>query len=196
MLEDSCALLGCCNVFHDHHVPVPRLSALVDPHDPAFDSIVAVLTDMIGSGVEMTPETVTAAVKMGRQRHEREERPVEFEPEARTSLVTGPVVYYVRRGNLIKIGTTRQLRQRMNSLMPDEILALEPGDQTTEASRHRQFAALREDPRGEHFFPGAALLEHVARVRSRHGAPPAGLPSLRGASRAWARDLEETDRLV
>lgn len=37
------------------------------------------------------------------------------------------VVYYVRIGDKIKIGTTTSFKYRMVSLMPDEILATEPG---------------------------------------------------------------------
>ena len=196
MYEDICVPLGCCNPFHDH-TDESRLSRLVDTEDPAFDHIAEVLADMAGSGVEFTPEIVAAAVKMGRLKHSRDDLPRAIAPVEKRWKHTGqPVVYYIRRGNLIKIGTTMRLRSRLTALMPDEVLALEPGDEITERQRHRQFAALRADPRGEYFFPGAALQEHVSRVRVAHGAPPADLPTLQGASRAWARDLEETDLAV
>lgn len=148
---------------------------------------------MAASDVRFTRETIAAAIKMGRHRFQREELPRRIFSTQKRAALGGSVVYYIRRSNLIKIGTTTRLRSRMNSLMPDEILALEPGDEHTEAGRHLQFTELRADPRGEYFFPGAALLAHVSRTRREHGAPPEGLPTLRGASRAWAEDLEPAD---
>lgn len=82
------------------------------------------------------------------------------------------------------------LRARMNELMPDEILALEPGGRALERQRHEDFDVFRSAPRSEYFFPGGALQRHIARVRSTHGAPPIGLPTLRGASRAWEAEFE------
>lgn len=194
MQEDNCAIIGWCNnPYHDHGEGKGRLSTLIDSQDPAFDYIVEVLTDMIGSGVEPSPEMVAAAVKMGRLKHQREELPRKIMPARRRGAPQGPVVYYIRRGNLIKIGTTKRLRDRMNVLMPDEVLAVEPGDECMERERHKQFAALRIDARGEYFFPGLALQEHISRIRAEHGAPPAGLPTLKAASRAWAQDLDEDD---
>ncbi|MFM9777081.1 GIY-YIG nuclease family protein [Streptomyces scabiei] len=195
MYEDICPHLGCYHPFHDHSDDT-RLSRLVDATEPAFDHIASILAEMAGSGIDFTPEIVQAAVKLGRRKYKLEQSSYEIAPAVRREVMQGPLVYYIRRGNLLKIGTTRRIRDRMNNLMPDEILALEPGGETLEQQRHEQFAALRVDARGEYFFPGAALQRHISAVRREHGAPPAWLPHLKGASRAWARDVEETDRLV
>lgn len=80
-----------------------------------------------------------------------------------------PVVYYVRIGDLIKIGTTIKLSQRMYDLMGDEVLATEPGGRELEQSRHRQFAHLRV--RGERFRSDQELLDHAAALRKLHGEP-------------------------
>lgn len=58
----------------------------------------------------------------------------------------GSVVYYVALpGDRIKIGTTKNLPQRLNALRVDRaaVLATEPGGVTLERRRHRQFGALR-----------------------------------------------------
>lgn len=195
MYEDICVPLGCHNPFHDHH-DESRLSKLVDLSDPAFHSIAEVLTDMAGAGVEFTPEIINAVIKAGRARHDRERRTPGFAPEPERPATEGEVVYYIRRGNIIKIGTTANLRQRMLALMPDEILAVEPGGWALEQQRHRQFEAQRIDRQSEYFFPGAELRRHISRVRAEHGAPSAGLPRLAAASRDWAQRLDETERLV
>lgn len=195
MYEDICVPLGCRHPFHDHH-DESRLSKLVDPADPAFHSIAEMLTDMASAGVAFTPEIIDAAVKTGRARHARKHKIPAMQPQPERTAAEGSVVYYIRRGNIIKIGTTVNLRRRMLTLMPDEILAVEPGDATLEQQRHRQFEAQRVDRQSEYFFPSPDLREHIATVRARHGAPPAALPRLAAASRNWATPLAETDRLV
>lgn len=79
------------------------------------------------------------------------------------------VVYYVRIGETIKIGTTTNMKARMGGLMVDEVLATEPGDRQLEAMRHKQFRHLRI--RGERFRPEPDLLSHVAMVREHYGEP-------------------------
>ena len=123
---------------------------LVDFSDPAFPAIAAVLRDMKDAGVELDANIVSAAVKLGRQRleqsrraHQNSSRPV--------SLVSASdsIVYYIRRGSLIKIGTTTDPMKRFRDLLPDEICAIEPGGTGQEALRHRQFRHLL--CKGEHF---------------------------------------------
>lgn len=77
------------------------------------------------------------------------------------------VVYYVRWQNLIKIGTTIQLKARLTALgLPGlQVLATEPGGFELEHQRHRQFAAHRQD--GEWFVAGPDLLEHIEQLGAR-----------------------------
>ena len=183
MYEDICVPLGCHNPFHDHH-DESRLSKLVDTEDPAFHAIAEVLKDMAAAGVDFTPEIIGAAVKTGRAKHERAQQ-MQLPTQPRQASVAGSVVYYIRRGHLVKIGTTANMRTRMLALMPDEILAMEPGGWKLEQRRHRQFEAQRVEPQSEYFYPSPALREHIESVRVAHGAPPADLPRLAAASRDW-----------
>lgn len=82
-------------------------------------------------------------------------------------------VYYVRKGSLIKIGTTANYRPRMNGLKPDEILAVEPGSYKLEARRHEEFAEDRctTGTRAEWFRPSPPLLAHIAILRAAHDLP-------------------------
>jgi hypothetical protein len=79
------------------------------------------------------------------------------------------VVYYVRIRDLIKIGTTTNMKDRMNKLLADEVLATEPGGEELERMRHKQFAHLKV--RGERFDPGPDLLSHIAMIREHFGEP-------------------------
>lgn len=81
------------------------------------------------------------------------------------------VVYYIRIGDLIKIGTTTNLKRRMDHLQPDELLATEPGHLDLERQRHLQFDHLRLKPRSERFRMEPELLDHIAMVRERYGEP-------------------------
>lgn len=89
------------------------------------------------------------------------------------SRVSFDVVYYVERGNLIKIGTTSNLVRRMLELQPDRILAVEPGGLHLERQRHRQFqdAAVLVQRGREHFHRTEPLLEHIGVVVTKHGRP-------------------------
>jgi hypothetical protein len=71
------------------------------------------------------------------------------------------VVYYLRFGDRIKIGTSGNPRSRLASLRFDELLAFERGDRLVEQRRHAQFATHRF-PRTEWFQAHDALLEHIA----------------------------------
>nr|WP_309067423.1 GIY-YIG nuclease family protein [Microbacterium sp.] len=53
------------------------------------------------------------------------------------------VVYYVRYGDRVKIGTSAQPRRRLAAVVHDELLAFERGDRVVERRRHEQFADER-----------------------------------------------------
>jgi hypothetical protein len=76
------------------------------------------------------------------------------------------VVYYIRVGNHIKIGYSKNLSKRMRSYPPDsEVLAFEPGSLELERRRHLQFRhQLRMGQ--EWFAPSLDLLAHIETVRS------------------------------
>lgn len=159
------------------------LLALVDQNDPAFTGIVGVLHEMRSAGVELDESAVRTAVAMGRGRCKAMRSPKAAKP--------GPedgesIVYYVRRANLMKIGTTRCPNERFATLLPDEILAWEPGSQATESARHREFAAWRLG--GSEFFEiSDALTRHTTNLRERHGEPDPSWPTLASVSSigAW-----------
>ena len=64
----------------------------------------------------------------------------------------------------------------MRSLMPDEVLAIEPGSYSLENQRHQQFEEHRfgRDRRGsrsEYFHPSPKLIDHIRSLRAEHGIP-------------------------
>lgn len=73
------------------------------------------------------------------------------------------LVYYVRFGDRVKIGTTTALRHRLRNIPHDEILALEPGSYDIEHQRHEQFADLWV--KGEWFRYEEPLISHIAALR-------------------------------
>jgi hypothetical protein len=79
------------------------------------------------------------------------------------------VVYYVRAGDHLKIGTSSKPRQRFAALRFDELLAFELGDRTVEQARHLEFAALRGT--GEWFEFRDGLVTHVSRLRADGPSP-------------------------
>jgi hypothetical protein len=74
------------------------------------------------------------------------------------------VVYYLRFGDRVKIGTTTSLTTRLADIPHDEVLATEPGGHQLERQRHRQFEHLqiRMGTHREWFRLTPELAEHIA----------------------------------
>jgi len=160
---------------------VAQLMARVDTRDPAFPRIAEALQDMASANVELTEDTIAIAVKVGRRKHEEEQAKRHNVPERRS------IVYYIRRGEFIKIGTTTNPASRLKSLMPDEILAFEPGGVDLERGRHRQFRASRVARKGEYFHKTPELVEHMRRLREQHGEPDPSWPTVATLGTGYAR---------
>ena len=79
-----------------------------------------------------------------------------------------PVIYYIRWGDRIKIGTSENVRQRLHNLYHDEVLALEPGGRTLERRRHAQFADYKLPKYKEWFTVAPALIELTDTLRGQY----------------------------
>jgi hypothetical protein len=157
---------------------VARLIEKLDPESENFTRSVAVLAEMASAGVEIDEAAVGIAIKLAAQKQSRDTEVV----AASRELAPQPlrlwgeqggresIVYYIRRGDLIKIGTTTNPKRRFESLVPDEILAWEPGGTIEEALRHRKFRRLKQGL-GEYFRIEPDLLGHCKRLRKLHGDP-------------------------
>lgn len=101
-----------------------------------------------------------------------------------------PIVYYVSLGRHIKIGTTTHFKHRMGALLPEKVLAVEPGGTDVERIRHRQFGHLLVPiQRGKELFQrGADLLEHIEVVAAEYGRPRVTLDS---EHNRWQRHIDE-----
>lgn len=80
------------------------------------------------------------------------------------------VVYYLRFGDRVKIGTTGNPKQRFAAIRHEDLLALEPGDRKVEQRRHRDFAADRLGT-SEWFALSPAIRAHVEELTSSIGDP-------------------------
>jgi hypothetical protein len=73
-------------------------------------------------------------------------------------------VYFIRKGDLIKIGWTTHPKRRFKELRPDAILALMDAEPIDERRCHAAFAHLRV--RGEWFRPEADLLAYIEGIKA------------------------------
>lgn len=78
-------------------------------------------------------------------------------------------VYFMRRENLIKIGTTYNLKQRA-AVLNATVLTKMPGSYSEEARMHNRFASLRRH--GEWFEPGPELVALINELRKAEGVGP------------------------
>jgi len=73
------------------------------------------------------------------------------------------VVYYLRHGDRVKIGTTANPRQRFGAIWHEQLLGFERGDRRLEQRRHAQFASDRFEG-SEWFRMSRSLCAHIAVV--------------------------------
>lgn len=85
-------------------------------------------------------------------------------PLRQATIRAEDIVYYMRIGNRVKIGTTTNLKLRMKVINPEELMATEPGGYQHERSRQVQFRALRTH--GEWFKLEGPLAEHIAKLQA------------------------------
>lgn len=159
--------------------------------DPVFPHFTSIILDWAQAEIEMTDELMAAAVKLAtvKVQRARDRAAAAERQEARYAAAAAAeppppgtygdapdgVVYYARRGEYVKIGTTTKLRNRMRDLMPDEVLAVEPGSYKLEGELHKRFASSRLHPSCEYFSLNDELQAHIRQVLERAGPPPAGL---------------------
>lgn len=80
-------------------------------------------------------------------------------------------IYYLRQGDLIKIGYSTRLDERLFSYGPTaEILAHHPGTRADERDLHRTFRPFLAHGR-EWYHPAKILLEHIDNMIETHGGP-------------------------
>lgn len=84
------------------------------------------------------------------------------------------IVYYIRFGERIKIGTTGDLWARVKQIPCDRLLATEPGGFDVERSRHEQFKAFRLNANAEWFRDCPEIRRHVNALRQQYGDPVEG----------------------
>lgn len=121
------------------------------------------------------PETVRRALAVARRRWDAATSRT-AEPSAYSELSAArraarkhpPVVYYMRTGDLVKIGTTIRIGPRLASVGAVAVMAIEPGDSLRETVRHQQFRHLRNH--GEWFRLEEDLGLHIVDVRESFAA--------------------------
>ena len=163
---------------------VAPLLAMVDTEDPAFPFVAAELQEMSAAGVVLDQTSIGIALKVGQRKHAEALRRRRTEPERIE------IVYYIRRSHLVKIGTTCNPAKRMGNLMPDEILAFEPGGKDLEQRRHRQFHPERVARRGEYFRLSTRLQKHIEATREVHGEPHEDWTTMADLGRRFRRGRE------
>ena len=96
------------------------------------------------------------------------DNPPKYEPRAADLRAPGGFVYFVRRGDLVKIGYSTDIRTRLRNLELmggsefDEIV-VSVGTRAQETKYHRQFAALRTT--GEWFRCEPPIVAEMDRLR-------------------------------
>jgi hypothetical protein len=124
----------------------------------------ALALDTFQSGYLRLTQKSPAEIQERRENWKRE-----VDAAIEVGKVKGAVVYYVMLHGLVKIGTTINLRSRMQSYQvafdSDALLGYEPGGYDLEQLRHSQFMALHV--RGELFTPGKALMQHISEINAR-----------------------------
>lgn len=138
---------------------------------------VAVMLERGGAAVKRVQSMYDTSYVRKVNRDGEHARPVE--------LIDGKptVVYYLKFGDRVKVGTTRNLPMRLQNIPHDEVLAIEPGDRTHERRRHLQFGDTRKQ--GEWFELDANMEDHAAHLRELYGQP----------EKAWRKWIHEANAM-
>lgn len=97
----------------------------------------------------------------------------ERDAQRNAARIAQGLVYYVREGDgTIKIGYTTNLKERLYALriLPENVLATEPGPPQLERMRHKQFKDVRLG-RWERFNESPELMSHIDMLVKHHGPP-------------------------
>lgn len=139
--------------------------------NPALPHIVEFLSHAKELGMDVSqPKVIERAIEAGnrayaeqlsRLTHQETYAPLRQGYGAKHS----PLVYYMRRDTLIKIGYSSSLRKRNATINPDGIMIVEPGGIEMESLRHRQFNSLRRS--GEWFYLKDDIVDHILDLRDR-----------------------------
>lgn len=125
----------------------------------------AVEGDMREAGISVEGALQIEAEEYQRQEDEKEER-----RKQKLAEIDG-WVYYIKIGDHIKIGHTKDLYQRFARYPPNaEILAYHEGSRADERWMHHKFAAYLATGR-EWFNDVTEIRQHIAKVIRKHGQP-------------------------
>lgn len=130
---------------------------------PAWDWILQVLRHIAMAELPLSPALFRHAITVGEGRFGAGE-PIEPQPVELRTERTG-LVYYMRMGSLVKIGTSTNLAARCRSLNPEEVLTVESGGYPLEQRRHGEFSALRVH--GEWFRLEDPLVPYIQLLQAR-----------------------------
>lgn len=148
-----CTAIGCKDDADDRYIP----SFLCQYHAEKVFRVVyanrAHVIQNMGGGIAPSERKVREALQKER-------------------LADQSVVYYIQFGQGIKIGTTRNMKQRLNAFCVPEsaVLATEPGAYDLERSRHQFFRELRIG-NSEVFADSPKVRKHIEAVKKYHGEP-------------------------
>ena len=154
-------------------------------NDPAFQSIAKALACAKYLDLDLTDEAVIRnAIQTGRSRHgESGARGYRRRPKRG---LHEPIVYYMARGDLVKIGLSTNIITRHSILGMPELLAIERGDIKVERARHKFFVDLHVQ--GEWFRNVDPLTAYVGAVAEAFNADFGTDLS------TWFEDLKEWSR--
>lgn len=145
-------------------------ASLVDTDDPAFLLICRAAFELTRFGYDPNdPDVAARAIEVGRERHKDQSlRNTKSLAKERSRLRPedsegASVVYYMRIGNRVKIGWSRNLTSRLSAINPEELMATEPGSRNLERVRHREFGELRTH--GEWFRLEGPLEAHIKKIK-------------------------------
>lgn len=150
----------------------PALAELADVDEPAFGCIIDGIVHAVLEEFDLDdPSVLKAIVDAARRRYERATNPRVYDRAAildqamriKAERETKSVVYYMRIGDRVKIGTTIDLDRRVREIRPEEVMATEPGGVEVERQRHGQYGHFRTT--GEWFRLHGSLREHIDTLR-------------------------------
>lgn len=172
---DLVCAIGSHEMCAIHLIDDTHIYTTIDGH-PICDEHIMLITDQRTAA--SIPEARIKKILVRKSEVEQRAKAQIRMRRASASSVPG-WVYYARIGELIKIGFTESLEQRIASYPPNtELVAVHPGTPGLEKEMHQRFHELRARGR-EWFLPGSLLERHIQNVRAEFGDPTGAIKPMR-----------------
>ncbi|MCT1446200.1 GIY-YIG nuclease family protein [Brevibacterium casei] len=160
-----------CSIHHCDEEPF-NVAGPIDDSDEPLKLCRQHLFAALGlAGRLFTDQQISSIIADHRISEVKNRERLKAEQKARAHSRQAGWIYYIRVGDLLKIGYATSVWDRLTSYPPNiTVLAIHPGTRELEAHLHRKFRLLLQKGR-EWYADDGTISDHIGNVRQEFGTP-------------------------